>query len=1121
ERRTVFVILGACAGIAVLLISAVVIGIGVWFSTTRNSSDPAAAIAETAVEVATVRGDFSNLDIPSKPVVLDSIGEGPSVAPSAPPASLFSPADPFDEAQAARELAAGDASSTSAGTESAGTESAGKEQSLPKPPSTQGGTAWQAGIDAVANVPRAQFAPDLRIEFWPLKNDPILADGNGPFALVPSVYQGQPFRAEKREVDDGTGKRTEYALIETPQAAVPVIDLRTGERAGEFDWRVPFWSSPALSPDGRYLLGPFHVPVRKFSRAVQETYAEPLAALYLWVRDSSDPPRQLKMPGAVSWFGFAGSDTAVVLVETPERQLQLWDVATGTQRSAVKLPMDWRSTSDEADDRFPMQRTWRDPLGAVSPGGRYVAVAGGKSIAMVSIEEARILGTQALELRGQDEEDLLGLSFSDAGDKLLVAHVPPHDDRLWTRILVFDAASGRRLQSLDHPGRAYGPAVLDQAGTTCIHGGNVGIYRGSAWLIDFERQRAGILRSLQQVVRWPAAGPALVIQATPGESQQTLLAMDRAAFQHQLAEVRGDPIPDIEFAAEPQIVVRITPPAQWRPIPPITAMAPGNHDVLPGPPWLTSCSDQYLSVLDENPVEVDSERGVKRFQVKVAVRQIDRASGVPVRPPVILREWTEESKGWLGNKVRVFGMSPDGQRFVTRHPHAPDRVELWTMLGEPLFSFSPFQSATEVEWAEFAGEDVLLIAGGGEITAWRVGNKSCHSLYATSEGGYMLPYRLTPDRKLLLASRGHSVDFLDVQTGECLNRAGVNTGRKRICDLALSPDTQSLAAMYAPPAAAEQLLRDQRVSATGNAAIPVTIAVWNLGTGDALHFNSLGNVFAFIAWIGNEHLCLASRDSQVIDLRLRLATLLYENGSDQYVGAKLGKSSDGRIWRFFDRKLLVNEDNLKDWASLESPDDYPRRVLIWRAPTLTGERTDEERPFFADDREAINLVDSPFQIALDLGDERRARLKGKRILEELQGRGFAIGPGGCVFSIQPRVTSAGDNVLVGGKPAAVPQVEYSWKIQDPQGRTVWTASSVGRFSFTQSKYVTSSGGGMVTYDFGRTPMREAVVQEILAKGDGLEVVPEVPRQLLYSGKDYLTFPARLPWRFSADEPAGG
>src|SRR5262249_10019126 len=101
---------------------------------------------------------------------------------------------------------------------------------------------------------------------------PLLADLDGPFALfAPGVpLTAAPVKAPlpagsaggAGEGGDGVGLAKPAPKRETkPSGPLPLsatlVDLRTGKVVGRFDGKSPFWRDARLSPDGKYLVGPY------------------------------------------------------------------------------------------------------------------------------------------------------------------------------------------------------------------------------------------------------------------------------------------------------------------------------------------------------------------------------------------------------------------------------------------------------------------------------------------------------------------------------------------------------------------------------------------------------------------------------------------------------------------------------------------------------------------------------------------------------------------------------------------------------------------------------------------------------------------------------------------------
>ncbi len=1080
----------ACIGAGTLLVA--LIAFGIWRYASRDVAD-----AESGAGGAS--GDFYGTRITSAPVVLDEpvsdafVDYNLALAAGSP---VLMPAETFDESKASQTA------------KTAATDDAGIDPT-PKPGTGSEEPRWQAEVDPPPADAAYEIAAGLTIELTGINRQvrPTFADAHGPFALIPPNWKEDPYQLNERRVSNSpTGRTIEYVLSEVPpESQLPVVDLRTGQRVGEFDWHAPFSQLPALSPDGRHLVGPYHVPTDRLRGNLRDEAEEALKSLYLWRRDSEHPSRELKVPGRVSWYGFASDATLLVLVETPARQLQIWDVDTAEQRAAVELPSTWRSPF-EVESTAAIQRRFGYPLAAASPGGRYVAVAGGEEVTMIAIDEARILGT--LEVPKLMETDWWGISFSPDGENLLLAIDHPEPMVRGVRVMVFGAADGRQRMQRDARAFSRGPIYQSPDGRSCLIMGAFPPTPATAAFIDFATVRSGGLENVDQIVRLPATGPVLVANIRAGETISKFVVLERALFQEKLASLHGNPYPAIDFDRGSQKVVTVTAPATWQPVPPSSSPEADKCDKLVGSPWLTSLGDQHLGMFLEHRVRRDRSGRLNLYDSTALVRRIDRATGLPVGKPLALRAWDDQGEGEIPVRLPFFGMSPDGERFVIRGHFVTSWLELRTSDGGRQFGFAPFEDGRAVDWAEFATNQVLLAAGGGEITAWEVGPSSCKALYRVTGEAYTAPFLLTPDRKLLWASRGHSLDVLDVASGECRQRLGIHTAGLHIADLALAPDGKHLAALYTSAEAAADLQRQHYVS-TDHTKSPMMLAVWDLATGTAHQFTDTVGEFAFVAWAGPEHVGLVRRQTHVFDLLTQTATLEYSGRS----GA-LAKSRDGRLWH--NSGSLKRGDGPSDWSNYVMDNPEQPDEPIWRLVSLTTGPTAEEAPYFASDREAFSLRGTPIRVELDLGNRDAALKHGQKILGELQRRGLKIGGEGNILRISPQITSSGSTLTArSGKHEDVPQVNYVWRILDAKGRVVWTETTTGKFAGTKSKY--KEWGPNQTFNFGRTPMWEAIAREIMADGEGLLVPEQLPSTLLYSGGKFIPAPQKMAWHYPREE----
>jgi hypothetical protein len=193
---------------------------------------------------------------------------------------------------------------------------------------------------------------------------PLLASLGGPFLLE---FAGKRTGLQDRPILGEDDARSEYAVLK-------VKDLRTGEDAGRFAWKTPLWAQPRLSPDAVYVVSP------DYQEGCPATTREGL--LFVWKREAAQPIGRLQVPGPVSWLDFVAKDKLAVLTFADTPVLQLWDVPAARLERTLAFPAGAFKppTHDPYSNRpaAPGARTYApDPnLGAVSPGGRYLALAG-------------------------------------------------------------------------------------------------------------------------------------------------------------------------------------------------------------------------------------------------------------------------------------------------------------------------------------------------------------------------------------------------------------------------------------------------------------------------------------------------------------------------------------------------------------------------------------------------------------------------------------------------------------------------------------------------------------------------------------------------------------------------
>jgi hypothetical protein len=311
-----------------------------------------------------------------------------------------------------------------------------------------GGTAgWKAQPDPPAG--KAVAYPDSVLLYARNQIAPLLASCDGPFALTYEISRANmPDRPQ-------LGIEGEPARGETP---MPVTDLRTGKPAGRFAWNAPAWAGARLSPDAEYLIGPDNQQNCRITAKAGK--------LFVWKREQPRPVGTMTVPGPVLWLDFVSDKTVAILTLAETPVLQFWTVADRKLTASTPLPAD-EFTRPQIDPNsfFPPQpgdRTFApDPWrGAVSPGRKFIAVAGAHRLFLVFVPGAKVTGSIPLPkdlVRDRTTQHFTarGLGFSPDGTQLWAMLRPvtnqPMNDQTW--LFTWSMASGLldRVMMLNDP----------------------------------------------------------------------------------------------------------------------------------------------------------------------------------------------------------------------------------------------------------------------------------------------------------------------------------------------------------------------------------------------------------------------------------------------------------------------------------------------------------------------------------------------------------------------------------------------------------------------------------------------------------------------------------------------
>jgi hypothetical protein len=983
---------------------------------------------------------------------------------------------------------------------------------------------WTIEADSGQAAASFEYSTDLRrrletarvANHFLLKMLPLMADMHGPFALF------FPPDDRKRPINrDGTAPGEGFP-------PPPVIDLRTGQEVGTFGALAPYWHDSRLSPTAEYLVGP---------DSGKDSLARPERnTLYVWKRGRTNFERKLTLPGPATWLEFVAGDQLAVLVFDPQPALQVWDVGRAKALHTIRLtaepfPPPVGGIAQRALHMY--YRPW--PLGgAVSPGGRHVALANRAGITLVDVRAGKEIGTLPVDgLKDLQETALRGVSFSPDGKELYA-------------LILLGAQQGLRLQSWSvTDGRARLDLTLDgypglgpplpgpELGTLLLPGGHVGFgiaaalayvppYRASAVMpAALVETRAGsLLAKLDYcVLRWAENGPIVAAGGPPKSDPKASPDQKWDAGVPQEVFAQTPDRPALIAAAKERIANLVPRPAVVRadrgavkriaPEPPAAWTAPPAVR-MPEPAAMRYFETDFPAAWAEH------EAAVLRYDYKLDVRQrfelhwerLDRRNGKNLGTRTMLWPWAhdpgkmKQHESVLSPPLPCAALTSDGKMLAVCDPADRTRVDVWTGDGRRLVGFHPSGRTQEVRWLGWSPGGKLLTVANGSLIAWEAATARAEFEVA---GGYTAPVALAGDRTWLALAAGDYVDLLDNSTGACLGRcrAGGVNGAAR--DIALSPDGRRLAAVF---------------SASDDPKTPKWIAqLWDLNQGQTEVLTLGAGPYQTACWVGPDHLAAFTNEFSLYDLSVRERVAVYHVpiAPPKWQGPVFARAADGRLWyrRGDPRPGGGKQSPGGAWWAIADAELFGSAI---------GTRLD------ASPRSVVYSRRNPVRVEVDLGSSERGEKFAPLVAELLHKQGFSIGPKGWALRITNRVVDTSKDLKVQGLieyPESIPAVLLDWTLLDGDGNTVWERRTVGNFAGVLSKYYTGTTEVPFKgrsdfqwvknhFDFRGLNMRDAIAAEILDKLAG-EPTPlgNVPAAYLKIDRSYQAMPLHFnpiaPW----------
>jgi hypothetical protein len=960
-----------------------------------------------------------------------------------------------------------------------------------------------------------------------------------------------------------------------------VIDLRTGEKAGTFGPHVSTWQCGRLSPDGQFVVGPDPAPKNEATKKDGQ--------LFVWKQGTDEPVAKLAVgAGAVLWADFVAPNkfAAAVFEETlwnvpktlrfeskgRKAMLRVWDVTSGAAVHTVALePGDLAArhdihpvqkpviecneyemvignTAEMHTKLFYVPAEW---LGAVSPGGRYLALGGKAGITVVSLAEGKVVGRLPLrEPCGRLDYRCFGYSADGATLYALVwAHHFPRgygpgaykrqvliawsmaDGAPQREVLVDVGGAYGVLRPGPMPGtlvvpkwRAAGPPIpsLDVLGRSAApDGGGAVIVTSCAatlWKFPGVVQRFTADGTAHVVGKWHHAPEAVRPKGANLDAQGIYTLKADAAFlqakaSKELATAGARPAPlptdrmavrTVEAVAGPWAVPA---PAEFKP----AALAAEARL----PRWPDAWSDSHAAFINCTRRTTDV-----RAWFEMAWDRYDLATGQPLGTRAVLWPWYDPDPGVEPIREEILAaLTPDGELLALRDPGDPPRVDVWDTTGKRLAGFVP-DPATAIEWFGFSDADTLLTLAGGKVTGWQW--RTAKALFEVA-GGYEGACHFPPGRAWVAAPAAAHVDFLDTKSGALLGRCTAADGTTVWHHTSLSPD-------------GKLLLRTTGGEQADKNNLPnAAFVLWDLTTG-----KELPTIHTTVAPAIHNHWCSPRRfltihayqapapgggwktfSHALVDVDAGAVVVSYgppkgykgpnvdHNSMDPLAGDPAGRvwvnigggaaSPPGRRANLLAGRggragLLGPSSAGGTWRLTAFPTSGPDTVL--------GQGGADVYSF----RPGITV-----RAEVDLGDRGQSQKAAETLAARLARAGYVIGPDAWALRVRATRVDGSQKLTsgpadTGGTP--IPEAKLAWELLAPGGAVAWSGTTETKWIFGGSKYQSGRKSASIpgdwkshvivtNFDFGGRSAGSAIWEEILERiGAEIGPPPAMPRALL-------------------------
>jgi hypothetical protein len=235
---------------------------------------------------------------------------------------------------------------------------------------------------------------------------PATSSGEVPYEYDRSGKNAKPRKLKKGEKPqlDSNGQPMTYSPVkDKPKLGYNTLDLLNQKSLGQYNWKAPIDSWPALSPDGKKMVGMCPYSRWRLDSKMDIQHPPSDKCLSIFSLGKNEVDGWIELADSPRWIGFVDSNVLAIYNREPDGLVQFWDVQTNKMLRSVPLPTAFRKGPGD-ESAF---------LGTVSANGKYLALGTSHGIVLIESSSGSVLNMLAIPM--VDSHLYTGLNFSRDG----------------------------------------------------------------------------------------------------------------------------------------------------------------------------------------------------------------------------------------------------------------------------------------------------------------------------------------------------------------------------------------------------------------------------------------------------------------------------------------------------------------------------------------------------------------------------------------------------------------------------------------------------------------------------------------------------------------------------------